>query len=169
VGDRDTDPGPLTGSAASPRGGASALLLGLWGLAAAAACGPTNPDPEPPAAPAETLYERLGEMAALRRWVDELTWRLASDPELGASLVAGDVAAVKTELLLLGCSVAGGPCRFDRSRIAAGALGSVELDRFLSLGRDAALAVELPPRPARELLARLRRALEPTPSLGPGT
>jgi truncated hemoglobin YjbI len=138
-------------------------LLAVAGLAAALACGSGTPRSEPPAL-TQTLYERLGEMTSLRRWVDELAWRLASDPELGAPLVAGDLAAVKTELLLLSCSVAGGPCRYDLSHVAAGALGRLELDRFLALGRAAALAVELPPKPARELLERLRGAL-----VGPGS
>lgn len=134
-------------------------------LAAAAAawllgCGPSPRPPEPPPEP-QSLYERLGQLPLLRRWVDELVWRLAADEQLGSAYVDVDLAALKRQMLQMTCAVTDGPCRYDLARLARANRGrrpsGAELDRFLDIAARAARSVEMPEAPAAELVDRLRR------------
>lgn len=137
--------------------GAVALLLST--------CGPNPRPPDPP----RTLFERLGGMAPLSRWVDELTWRLAADAELGDAVIRVDVADLKRRMLQMTCAITGGRCEYDADKLGA-AHGSLvasdsDVERFLEIAERSAAAVGLPPKTRGELVERLRD-LRPGPGRG---
>lgn len=135
---------------------AAALLLACSG-------NPTPPDPP------KSLFERLGGLAPLQRWVDDLAWRLAADSRLGDTFVRADLPRLKREMLKMTCSITGGACEYDidkLSKIHGGlAITADDLEQFLTIARDAAGAVGLPEQPRTELIERLRRL---APRLGAG-
>ena len=131
--------GPKTGGKGPVR-----FLLVVAAAVGLLACGPGPRPPEPPPEP-QSLYEQLGQLPLLRRWVDELVWRLAADEQLGSAYVDVDLAKLKREMLQMACAVTDGPCRYDLSRLA-GANGGrrpskAELDRFLDIAARAARRV----------------------------
>ena len=141
-------------------------VLGPVLLLVAFACGPNPRPPEPP----RSLFERLGGVASLQLWVDDLAWRLAADPRLGETFVRADLGELKKQMLKMTCAITGGRCEYDLDRLAAAhraiALSDRDVERFLEIASEAASAVGLPPRPAAELVRRLRTL---RPRLGPGS
>lgn len=138
--------------------GVAALVL------LALACGPNPRPPDPP----RSLFERLGGMAPLQQWVDELAWRLAADGQLGDTFVRADLGQLKKNMLLMTCAITGGRCEYDLDRLAAAheglSLAGGDIDRFLEVAASAAAAIGLPKRPSAELIERLRTL---RPRLGP--
>lgn len=136
------------------------LFIGLLAAALGCAASSGEPPPEVPAAP-ESLYERLGQLPRLRRWVDELAWRLAADEQIGSAFVGADLGALKRDMLQMACAVADGPCRYDFDRLPALGASGEKLARFLEVAAGAARSVEMPAAPAAELIERLKVRMSP--------
>ena len=152
----------LAGTAPRARGvGAKApvWVLGTALIAIVAIFAGCGEKARPPASPT-SLFNKLGGMAPMQRWVDEFAWRLAADPEIGDTFVRTDLGGLKSGMLSLACSITGGGCAYDIEKLAPAheglAVTDRDIERFLSVASESASAVGLPKEPSAEMIERLR-------------
>jgi hemoglobin len=78
-----------------------------------AACGGAVRSPEPPSAPAASLYDRLGKRDAIALVVqDFVEQRVANDPRISGFFAHTDLPGLETKLVDQICEATGGPCKY---------------------------------------------------------
>jgi hemoglobin len=78
-----------------------------------AACGGAPRAPRPRAAPAASLYDRLGRRDAIALVVqDFVEQRVASDPRINGFFAHADLPRLETRLVDQICEATGGPCKY---------------------------------------------------------
>jgi hemoglobin len=88
----------------------SAAVVVAAGLAA---CGGAARAPEPRAASAASLYDRLGRRDAIALVVqDFVEQRVANDPRINGFFVHTDLPGLETKLVEQICEATGGPCKY---------------------------------------------------------
>lgn len=141
----------------SPDVGIQVPVWVLWTAALlVSSCSGSPAPPDPP----KSLFERIGGMAPLQRWVDDLAWRLAADSRIGDTFVRADFTKLKRQMLRMTCSITGGACEYDIDKLGEVhrrlSLTPEDIERFLAVARESASAVGLPEKERRELIERLR-------------
>jgi hemoglobin len=82
-------------------------------VASLAACGGQARAPEPPAAPAVPLYDRLGRRDAIAAVVaDFVEQRVAKDGRINGFFASADLPGLETKLVDQICEATGGPCKY---------------------------------------------------------
>ena len=127
-----------------------ALLLAAAGLLSACAV----PVSRPP-----TLYQRLGGVEEVPRWVGKLIDRCATDPRTRRSFDGVKLAAVKESLAQQVCSIAGGGCRYEGETMERAhrdaRIGAAEFDALVGLLREELDSAGVDPAAKNELLRLL--------------
>jgi hemoglobin len=81
--------------------------------ASLAACGGAARAPEPPAAPAASLYDRLGRKDAIALVVkDFVEQRVAKDARINGFFAHADLPGLEMKLIEQICEATGGPCKY---------------------------------------------------------
>lgn len=82
-------------------------------LASLAACGGQAPAPARPAAPAASLYDRLGRKDAIAAVVKDLVeQRVANDARINGFFAHADLPGLEMKLVEQICEATGGPCKY---------------------------------------------------------
>jgi hemoglobin len=82
-------------------------------LAASLACGGAARAPEPPAAPAASLYDRLGKRDAIALVVkDFVEQQVANDARINGFFAHADLPGLERKLVEQICEATGGPCKY---------------------------------------------------------
>lgn len=106
-----------------------------------------------------TLFERLGGAEGVRRIVDELTHRLAADPQLGPLFAGVDGEGLRRHREHYLAAVLGGPEQYTGRGLREAhrplAVDDSQFDRFLLHVRESARAAGTAPGAADELVAFL--------------
>lgn len=113
---------------------------------ALAACGGAVRAPAPPAAPAASLYDRLGRRDAIALVVEDLVERrIANDPRINRFFAHADLPGLETKLVDQICEATGGPCKYTglhkdmRTAHAGMAIGDAD---FRALVEDLAASLQ---------------------------
>ena len=138
--------------------------LPLLAIALALGCGgtPRTVAPDRPVAPpprAESLYQRLGGIDAIRVLVDDFVANVAADQRINRAFARTDVARFKIHLVNQLCQITGGPCEYKgrAMRTAHARLGvtRADFDAMLdNLGKSLD-KFQVPPAEQRELVDAL--------------
>jgi hemoglobin len=125
----------------------AALLLGAASLlSACVAAVPESP----------TLYQRLGGVEQVPRWIGRLIDRSATDPRTRRSFEGVKLAALKESLAQQVCSIAGGGCRYEGETMERAhrdaKIGAAEFDALVSLLREELDRAGVDPAAKNELL-----------------
>lgn len=113
----------------------------------------------PTAAPAKTLYERLGGQPAVSAVVDDFAGRVLADPRINKKFAKSDPARLVANLKDFVCSATGGPCKYTglsmkeshrNMRVTDGEFGALVEDLVATLDK-----FQVPAQEKGELLAAL--------------
>lgn len=129
-----------------------------------------------PAAPAKSLYERLGGQPAVSAVVDDFAGRVLADTRINAKFARSDPARLVANLKDFVCSATGGPCQYKGLSMPASHRGmGVTEGEFGALVEDLVASLDhfkVPAAEKNELLAALgplKSAIVEVPGNATGT
>ena len=129
---------------------------------------PSSPNPDPPAASADTFFAAVGGEDTFRRLIDAFYAGVAADPVLRALYPEDDLGPAAERLRMFLIQYWGGPSTYSqqrghprlRMRHAPFAIGSAQRDAWLRHMRAALDSINLPPEHEKPLWEYLSNAAE---------
>jgi hemoglobin len=124
------------------------LLLGLAGCATTGASGGPSASS---AAPAKSLFDRLGGKPAITAAVDLMVTNIGNDARINARFLNADGARLKQMLIEQVCEATGGPCKYTGKDMRSAHAGQkISDDEFNALVGDLKAALDQLKVPAQE-------------------